>query len=151
MASWTSPEDVTGAWIGEGAPTDLTLVQTWIDRAERMIRRRVPDVQARIDDEAEIVPPTTELIDTVKDVVVSMVTRIFRNPEGVRQRNSTETTGPFSQTTSTTLGGDDPGTLYMTDDELAAVQGIRASGAFTVDMIPTTSPFSPHYVTDGVW
>lgn len=136
--SWTTPDDVTGAWIGPGAPTDDAQIQVWIDKAERLIRRRVPDVQVRIDAEADGDPPSTELLDTAKDVVVSVVTRVYRNPSGIRQEN--ETTGPF--TTSRTYGGDTPGTLYLTDDELASLQGISSgSGAFGIDLIPSWSPF----------
>ena len=42
MASWTIPDDVIDAWIGEDAPTDTVKIQKWIDRAERVIRRKVP-------------------------------------------------------------------------------------------------------------
>ena len=71
-------------------------------------------------------------------MTVSMVMRVFRNPEGIRQAN--ETTGPF--TTSRTYGGDVPGGLHLTDEELASLQGYAAAGgAYTVSMIPTTSPF----------
>lgn len=137
MASWTTPADVTGAWIGPGAPTDNALVQKWVDKAEREIKYRVPDIQTRISAEAAETPARTDLLDTAKDVVVAMVTRVFRNPEGIRQANVT--TGPMTE--SRTYGGDMPGGLAMTDDELAKLQGIRQRGAFTVSMIPVTSPF----------
>ena len=143
MASWTQPNDVTGAWIGEGEPTDATKLKIWIDRAEREVRFRVPDITARIAAEASEVPARTDLLETAKDVVVAMVTRVFRNPEGIRQTNVT--TGPF--TNSKTYGGDTPGGLGLTDDELAKLQGQRSRGAFTIDMIPASSPFSPLYVS----
>lgn len=136
MASWTATTDVTDAWIGEGAPTDTGKIQKWIDKAEREIRFRVPDIQARIDVEAAETPARTDLIDTASDVVVAMVTRVFRNPEGIRQTNTT--TGPFTE--SRTYGGDVPGGLGLTDDELAKLQGARG-GAFSIDLIPSTSPF----------
>lgn len=138
--SWTSPQDVTDAWIGEGVPTDDVSIQNWIDRAERLIRRRVPDLQERLDAEADEIPPRTELLDTARDVTVSMVIRVFRNPEGIRQTNSTTTTGPFSDTRMQTYGGDVPGGLGLTDDELGALQG-ASEGAFSIDLIPETSPF----------
>lgn len=147
MASWTTPADVTGAWIGEGAPTDDTLVQTWIDRAERLLRRRVPDLQARIDDEAAEEPPRTDLVTNTVDVVVAMVTRVFRNPEGIRQQQVT--TGPF--TGSRTYGGDTPGGLEPTEDEIADLVGARSSGAFTISLIPTSSPFHPDHVPAYPW
>lgn len=134
--SWTTPADVTGAWIGEGAPTDISKIQKWIDKAEREIRFRVPDVLTRIAAEAAEVPPRTDLLETAKDVTVAMVIRVFRNPEGIRQTNVT--TGPY--TASKTYGGDVPGGLGLTDDELAKLQGARG-GAFTIDLIPKSSPF----------
>lgn len=150
--SWTSPDDVTDAWIGEGAPSDSGLIQNWIDRAERLIRRSVPDLQERIDAEAEMVPPKTDLLDTARDVTVAMVIRVFRNPDGTRQVNTTTTTGPFSDTRSQTYGGEVPGGLGLTDDELGALQGASV-GAFSIDLIPSTSPFHPLHVRDPfeVW
>lgn len=126
---WTQPEDVTDAWIGEGKPTDQALLRVWIDKAEREIAYRVPGIAERIDADAN-------LKATAQDVVVAMVTRVFRNPEGIRQRNTT--TGPFSE--SATYGGDVPGGLGLTDDELAKLAG-KGGGAFTIDLIPSTSPF----------
>ncbi|MET0887900.1 MAG: hypothetical protein ABWX92_15795, partial [Mycetocola sp.] len=96
--SWTSPDDVIDSWIGDDAPDDVELIQKWIDKAEREIRRRVPDIQARIDAEAELEPPSTELLETVKDVVGDMLTRKFDNPKGIRQVNTT--TGPFTDSTT---------------------------------------------------
>lgn len=148
MASWTTPEDVTDAWIGEGAPTDISSIQNWIDRAERMIRRTVPDLQERIDAEAEANPPSTELLETARDVTVAMVVRVFRNPDGTRQVNTTTTTGPFSDTRSATFGGEIPGGLGMTDKELGSLQG-ASEGAFSIDLIPATSPF--HSSRGGVY
>lgn len=136
MPSWTSPADVTGAWIGEGAPSDNAKIQGWIDRAEREIKYRVSDIQVRIDAEGAEAPPRTDLLETAKDVVVAMVTRVFRNPEGIRQTNVT--TGPY--TASKTYGGNTPGGLGLTDDELAKLQGARG-GAFSIGLIPVTSPF----------
>lgn len=140
--AWTVPADVTSAWIGEDVPTDLALVQVWLGKAEREIRFRVPDIQARIDAQAALVPPSTDLLDAAKDVAVSMVMRVFRNPDGIRQRNTT--TGPFTE--SATYGGDQPGALALTADEFAKLQAVQSSGAFSVNMIPTTSRFHPDYV-----
>jgi len=136
MATWATPADVKTAWIGEGAPTSDPQIQSWLDRAEREIKYRVPDLVARIAAEAAEVPARTDLLELAKDVEVAMVTRVFRNPEGIRQTNIT--TGPY--TASKTYGGDVPGGLGMTDEELAKLQGQRG-GAFQIDLIPSTSPF----------
>mgnify|MGYP003497560052 CR=1 FL=1 len=145
--AWTSAAEVIAAWIGDDAPTDSVKVDLWIGRAERMLRGRVPGLEPRM-----VADPVTEpdLPENVKDVVISMVQRVFRNPEGVRTRQ--ETTGPFSG--SVTLGGDQPGELWITDDELARVSLAGTNrGAFTIDTIPVTSPYSPHYVwpNGSVW
>lgn len=144
--AWTTAAEVVAAWIGDDAPTDTALINVWVGRAERLLRAKVPGLQLRL--EAD---PVTELdlLDNVKDVVTSMVQRVFRNPEGVRTRQ--ESTGPFSG--SVTLGGDQPGELWVTDDELSRVSAAGVNrGAFTIDTIPVTSPFSPHYVPPiGGW
>lgn len=139
--AWTTAADVIDSWIGDGAPTDPLLVNTWIGRVERMIRRNIPDLQARLDIEAGLVPASTELLDVTRDIVVAVVTRIFRNPEGVRTRQ--ESTGPLAG--SVTYGGNEPGGLALTADELTSLRG-SSGGAFMVDMMPSTSPFSPYYV-----
>lgn len=131
---WATAEDVTDAWIGEGLPDDPRLIETWLGKAEREMRFRVPDLAARIEAEAD----DGDLRATAVDVAVSMVMRVLRNPEGIRQRNIT--TGPY--TGSETYGGDLPGGLALTDDELEKLRGVRARGAFTIDLIPTSSPFS---------
>lgn len=138
--SWTSPTDVTDAWIGDDTPTDLGLIQTWINKAEREIRFRVPDLQSRLDIEAGEIPPVTALLEDATDVVTAMVIRKFRNPEGFRQRNVT--TGPFSE--QQTYAGNDPGELGMLDTEVDRLSGATtgSSRAFVVDTIPTTSRFS---------
>lgn len=138
--AWTTANDVIAAWIGDDAPTDSGLVDVWIGKAERLLRSKIPDLQERIDAGSSVEP---DLLGNAQDVVVSMVQRVFRNPEGVRQRQ--EGTGPFSG--SVTYGGDQPGALWVTDAEMSllAVAGL-STGAFTIDMIPSTSPFSDSYV-----
>jgi hypothetical protein len=140
MASLTVAADVLGAWIGDDAPTDTAKVDIWIGKAERLLRSKVPTLGARLDSGFETEP---DLFGNVVDVVTSMVQRVFRNPEGIRQRQ--EGTGPF--TGSVTYGGDQPGELWITDAELALVSPAGSTrGAFTVDTIPVTSPFSRFYV-----
>lgn len=143
--SWATPQDVADAWIGTGYPDDPTRVQLWIDKAERYVRSQVTDLQARIDAQADEDPPRTDLLDDAVDVVVAMVTRVFRNPLGIRQEN--ETTGPF--TSSRTYGGDIPGGLALSDDELARLQGSKIGGAFTIDLMPSTSIYAGEY--DPLW
>lgn len=138
--AWTTATEVVAAWIGGDAPTDTALVGVWVEKAERLLRNKVPDLQVRIDAGTATEP---DLLGNVQDVVTAMVQRVFRNPEGVRQRQ--EGTGPF--TGSVTYGGDQPGALWVTDAELALISVAGTNrGAFTIDTLPVTSPFSPYYV-----
>ncbi|WP_216395527.1 hypothetical protein [Arcanobacterium phocae] len=105
---WTSANDVLLDWIGDDKPEDVEVLERWVGRAERLIRREIPGIQARITAGAE-----PDLLDTIKDVVSAMVSRVFRNPEGIRQRQ--ETDGSF--TGSITFSGDQPGSLFLTDAE----------------------------------
>jgi len=134
MAAWTLAQDVLDAWIGPDEPTDDVLVAKWIDKAEREIRFRIPGIQARITAEE------VDLRENAIDVVVAMVTRVFRNPDGTRSMSTGE--GPFTE--QRTFGGDTPGTLALSSDELEKLRGARASGrAHSVNLIPSTSPFFP--------
>lgn len=137
--TWTDPDNVIADWIGDGAPTDLEQVARWVAKAERLIRYHVPSITERL--EAEKVAGKTDLLEEVRDVVTSVVHRVFRNPEGIRQRN--ETTGPF--TGSVTFGGDIPGGLALTAKEIDQLRGQESSPqrAYGISMIPHTSPFYP--------
>lgn len=140
--AWATAGDVIDAWIGEDAPDSQEQIEIWLEKATREVKYRVPGIQARIDAEAAETPARTDLLDLAIDVTVAMVQRVFRNPRGIRQTNIT--TGPF--TGSETYGGDLPGGLGLTDDELEKLRGVRSTGAFTIDMIPASSPFSEAYV-----
>ena len=115
--SWTTPDDVIASWIGDDVPTDADLIQRWIDRAERLLRREFPDLQDRIDSGDE-----PDLEATVIDVVVAMATRVFRNPSGHRSVSGQETTGQFSGSNTITFGGNNPGALELLDDERDALR-----------------------------
>lgn len=128
--AWADAEDLINSWIGPGAPDEVKQINLWLGRAERKVRLAVPDLQARLDAEADA--ESTELLETARDVVVSMVTRVFRNPRGVRQTQ--ESGGPFQG--SITYGGDHPGDLYLTDDERGMLTGTgEGPQAFEVDMM----------------
>ena len=106
--AWATPDDVIDSWIGDDAPDDDLLIAKWIGRAERLIRREFLSLADRIASGAE-----PDLAETVNDVVVSMVTRVFRNPSGHRSVSGQETTGQFSGSNTITDGGDNPGALAL--------------------------------------
>ena len=125
---WTAVDELIDSWIGDNLPTDHALVGRWIARAERMLRREFPTLQQRVDNGDE-----PDLLETVKDVVTAMVTRVFRNPEGVRQMQ--ETDGSF--TGSITFSGDQPGGLALLDSERDALRDPgtgKAGQAFSIGM-----------------
>lgn len=129
--AWATASDVIDAWIGDDVPTDDAKVDLWIARAERLIRATFPSITDRIDNEE------LDLADNVKDVIVAMVTRVFRNPQGYRSMTGNQTSGPYSANDTVTFGGDNPGALALTDDEKALIGG-RSSNrgeAFSVDML----------------
>ena len=137
--AWTSAADVLADWIGDDAPTDTVKVESWIGKAERLLRAKLPGLQARVDAATE-----PDLLGNISDVVTEMVHEVFRNPEGVRTRQ--ESTGPFGG--SVTYGGEKPGALRVTSEQLERLSPAGGSkGAFTIDMIPSTSPFSGSYVS----
>lgn len=150
--AWTTAAEVVAAWIGDDAPTDTAKVNVWVGKAERLLRAKVPGLTERL---AVLPVVELDLLGNVQDVVTAMVQRVFRNPEGVRQRQ--EGSGPF--TGSVTFGGDQPGVLWVTEAELSMLAAASSSrGAFTIDMIPAGSMFStvdlvpdPLYPSDAVY
>lgn len=133
--AWTTAQTVISTWIGDDVPTSTTLVDAWIGRAERLLRRQVPDLEERV------AAAEKDLLETIQDVVTAMVSRVFRNPAGVR--TAADTTGPFGGTI--TFGGDQPGALTLLPEELAALtRGAQgAPRAYSVSMIPLESPYHP--------
>jgi len=140
---WADPEDVIDSWIGPNRPDDEDLVALWIAKAEREVRRQVPDIVTRLEADPVDEP---DLRENLRDVLVSMVQRVFRNPEMIRQVN--ETTGPFSE--SRTYGGDLPGGLGLTADELDKLRLESIAGrAFEVD--PLAGYAGPPWKRGALW
>lgn len=130
-APWTTFKDLVDGWIGDDKPTDQPLVEKWIARAERMVRREHPDLTGRLAADTE-----PDLPDTIRDVVEAMVTRVLRNPAGHRSVQGSETTGPFTGASTITFGGDNPGALEILKTEYNA---LRPPDATPADKITTVS------------
>ncbi|AYD89673.1 hypothetical protein D5R93_05735 [Actinomyces lilanjuaniae] len=107
-------QDVRDAWLldVEDLPGEEALTRL-VGRATR----RLLGLDRRL---ASRLATDPDLASTARDVVVDMVLRVVSNPE--RIRTSSETTGPLTR--SVTFGGDDPGGLYISDEEMRAL-GIR--------------------------
>lgn len=140
--TWTVFQDVQDRWFGSALPATQAQIETLIADAEDTILREVPDVQARI------TANTLPLIRVVK-VTYNMVARVLRNPSGMR--SLTRGAGPFQE--SVTMGGDEPGALYMTEQDKRELQvSEQGSDAFTVDMTPAGFIATrPYQQNDGVW
>ena len=140
--AWTSPQDVKDRWLLGDFPVPDSQLLVLIGDAEDTVGSEFADIDARIT--AETLP-----VARVQKVVARMVIRHIRNPEGIRQVS--ETTGPF--TGSRTYGGAEPGAMYLTDEDRAELAGVKnGQRAFSIDTVPTTSPFSPYYVPPiGGW
>lgn len=91
---------------------EVALIESRIGKAERIITRRIPDLDDRI-----LAGELTA--DDVKDVVTEAVYRAVRNPEGLLQ----EADGNYSYMRAT----DDDGSLFITDEEWETL-GVTASG-----------------------
>ena len=122
--AWTTPQDVLDRWVGDGRPTDEALLEKLIGDAEDHLVFEYPDLPDRV---LGGDPPVAR----VQRVVAAMVTRVLRNPKGVRQQQIT--TGPFQR--GETFAGDRPGELTLTDEERALLgysPGAPGQKAFTI-------------------
>lgn len=124
---WATVQDVNDRWLTGELPATDTQVQTLIDDAEDKILTEYPKTPENV--AAGIVRE-----GTVKRVVARMVLRVLRNPEGLRSTQTT--TGPFTE--NSTHAGDNPGEVYLTDDDRRDLGGQRSKGrAYTVSTIPS--------------
>jgi hypothetical protein len=122
--SWTTFQDVTDRWVGPGVPEDSDLVAALIVDAEAVILSEYPRIQERID--AETLP-----LSTVVMVVVRMVSRQLRNPEGLTYWQ--QTTGPFGQARNY---GSNPQDVWLTPDEKKLLSPSKKGKAFSVNLAP---------------
>jgi len=138
---WATFADVVDRWVGPGAPTNQSQVETLIDDAEQVILSEFPGIQDRIDSGA--LPE-----ERVTMVVVQIVTRFLRNPEGLSSVQ--QTTGPFSQSRSFV---DRSSGLTLTESEIKLLSPTRGK-AFEIDLgsnavSPPLSVIDP--LVSGVW
>lgn len=101
--SYASAADVVTLWAKEPEPEVLALIERRLEQVERMIRRRIPnlDAQAAISSTFE-----ADLIDIEADAVL----RLVRNPEGYMS----ETDGAYTYQLQQDLS---VGRLEILDDE----------------------------------
>lgn len=115
--AYATADDVAVRWARAMSAEETALVEVRLEDVERMIRRRIPDLDVQIE---------IGLID-VEDVVQiesDSVLRLARNPEGY----SSETDGNYTYTLQKGLSS---GVLSITDDEWA-VLGVTRNRFFVL-------------------
>ncbi|MFE9497268.1 Gp19/Gp15/Gp42 family protein [Streptomyces collinus] len=117
LSRWTDSEDL---------PATEAQVETLLGDAEDIIEREFPTLHDRV--------TSGELPERrVVMVEVDMVTRRLRNPGGVR--SAQQGAGAYQQTI--TYGGDEPGSLYLSDEERRLLSGASSKNkAFSIDTTP---------------
>lgn len=146
MPTWTVSDDVRDRWVGTDAvPATDAQITTLLDDAEDSVLREIPDIATRILRAAGTDTTTGPSVPLtrVKKVVARMVIRHLRNPEG--RRTTQRGAGPFQE--GVTYGGDEPGALYLTDEDRRELGGAYTGGAFTIDSLP--SPLEARSWTSG--
>jgi hypothetical protein len=125
---WSTPRDVTGRWVSDDPiPATEDQIETLLDDAEDTILREFPDLPERVGDGPGMVP-----LRRVRKVAARVVIRHLRNPSGAR--SAQEGAGPFQR--ATTYGGDEPGGMYLTDQDRRELGGTKTGRAFQIDMTP---------------
>jgi hypothetical protein len=113
VSTYAQVEHVEEPWPRRFTAAEIPVVQNLLDRAERIVTRKV-NVPARV------VNGLTTL-DDVRDVLVDMCLRVLRNPRGT----SSQTTGPFSQVIDRSVAS---GRLELTLDDRERLGMITTSG-----------------------
>lgn len=119
---WTDVDEVRERALGVDEGFTDSQIQRLIEDAEDIVQAAFPLVESQV--------PKDIPIERVARVVSGMVIRRLRNPEGIRTFQ--DSTGPYSG--STTFAGDNPGELYLTDDDKRALSVGAGAGrrAFSV-------------------
>ncbi|AXH48794.1 head-to-tail adaptor [Mycobacterium phage Steamy] len=101
--AFAKASDVVVLWAKEPEPEVMALIERRLAQVERMIRRRIPDLDVKV-----AANPTfkADLIDIEADVVL----RLVRNPEGYQS----ETDGSYTYQLSADLT---TGKLSVNDEE----------------------------------
>lgn len=124
--AWAAPSDVEARWLLEDEiPATDEQIRALIDDAEDTILARVPAVPQRL---ASGVLPKSRLVK----ITVALVIERLKNPRGMRQANTSA--GMFSE--SETYGGDNPGAMVLSADQVRELSGGSKRGAFTVNTVP---------------
>ena len=126
MAPFVTAEDVKSRWLlASPIPVNDQALNVLIEDAEDVIAQALPQIDSWI--------ANGDLpVERYRRVAARIIIRQLKNPEGVRTRQ--ETQGPFSG--MTTMAGDNPGELYLTDADRIELMPdsvkLSRGGAFTI-------------------
>lgn len=101
--AYATAQDVVTLWAKEPEPEVMTLIERRLEQVERIIRRRITNLDARV---AASDTFEADLIDIEADAVL----RLVRNPEGYMS----ETDGAYTYQLQSDLSS---GKLVILDDE----------------------------------
>ena len=126
MAPLVTIEDVKSRWLLDAPiPVNDQALDALIEDAKDVIAQALPQVDSWV--AGGDLP-----IERYRRVAARIIIRQLKNPEGVRTRQ--EVQGPFSG--MTTMAGDHPGELYLTDADRVELtpDSVKLSrgGAFTI-------------------
>lgn len=131
MANPATTDDLESRWRPL-SDQETTNGATFLDDAWRMLRRRIPTL------EADIAADTTgDLSAEVIRVECTAVLRVMKNPDGKRQESIDDYAWTRDQAVSA-------GLLYFTDEELRDLiaDGTGPSGAFSFSLLEAGYPGS---------
>lgn len=130
--TYATAADVLARWTGTGKPSATDpVIATRVGDAETLVDAEFPNI-------ATAITAGTLKAGVVKLVVINMVLRVFKNPEGVRSHSETND-GTFDATT--VFAGDNPGALEITTLErswLAAAAPVTANTFGGIGVLSTT-------------
>lgn len=117
--AYATAADVVVLWAKEPEPEVMTLIERRLEQVERMIRRRIPDLDVKVTASATF---EADLIDIEADSVL----RLVRNPEGYLS----ETDGTYTYQLQQDLSA---GRLQILDDEWQILGVNRLSRMSIID------------------
>lgn len=116
--AYATAQDVVTLWAKEPEPEVMVLIERRLEQVERMIRRRVLNL------DAEVAASETFEADLI-DIEADAVLRLVRNPEGY----ISETDGAYTYQLQQDLSG---GRLQILDDEWTILGVFRLSRMSTI-------------------
>ena len=116
--AYATAQDVVTLWAKEPEPEVMILIERRLEQVERLIRRRIPDLDTRVSLSETF---EADLIDIEADSVL----RLVRNPEGYLS----ETDGVYTYQLQNDLS---TGKLQVLDDEWTILGVYRLSRMSTI-------------------